>query len=423
MLSRFPTVFLKFTAFLMAIIAVGSLLETKAQAAPAGAGASEVPATAIRPDESPVGYARGELATSISNESSWRKSKETKFAYKLGSGYDSFANEREQAQYFGFGLNGDFRAQLMSGLSFRVKGGASLTTGYAQSRFGDNVGASGIFMQEAVMTARAVDSKFLRAYVAGGALDQNVFEAPLFIARSTAFPGVRETLVIGNSNDFRIKLWAQQAIPTSKTLSTKTVDAEVTPSFLSETAEISIEPSDILNAKAAVTHFTFNNLPSAVALESVIYGNTVNEIGPNTSQFKYRFDGFMASGSLSLRLANSLSWHLFGYAIQNAAAEEGYRNAQNIQTGFKVSLPGEIDVTPTVSTFFIEDDAVPGFYNSSVAGHNNRQGFAASVDAYFQRQRFRVAAEYVDADVINFNINQSRQQTMTIKFETFYEML
>ncbi len=421
MQRRFPNVFLKFTTGLMAFIAVTSILSLDAQAAPATPDTPTAP-KAVRPDESPVGFARGELLTSVPNESSWRKSKETKFAYKIGSGYDSFANEREQAQYFNFGLSGDFRAQLMDGLSFRVKGGAALSSGYAQSRFGDNVGASGIFLQEAVMTARAVDTKFVRAYVAAGAVDQGAFEAPLLVSRQ-AFPGLRETLIIGSTNDFRIKLWAQQAIPTSKTLSTKTVDAEVTPSFYSETAEISVEPSELMTVKAAVTHFTFNNLPSAIALESVIYGNSVNEIGPNTSRFKYRFDGFMARGEVEFQLANPLRWHLSGYALQNAAAEEGYRNAQFIQTGLRIKLPGDIDVSPMAGTFFIEDDAAPGFYNASSTGHNNRQGYAAMVEAYFKRQRFKLKAEYVDADIINFNINQSRQQTMTISFETFYELL
>lgn len=372
-------------------------------------------------DEPAVGSARGELSTTMS-DASWRQSKNTKFAYKLGSGFDSFANEREQAQYFNFGLNGDFRAQLMEGLTFRVKGGALLNTGYAQSRFGDNVGTSGIFMQEAVLSVRALETSFARVYAAAGAIDQSALEAPLLVSRQ-AFPGLKETLVIGNSKEFRLKLWAQQAIPTSKTLSTKTVDAEVTPSFLSETAELVIEPSEFFSAKASLTHYNFNNLPSAVALESVIYGNSVDEIGPNTSRFKYRFDGFMARGELGLKLAPGFGWMLSGYAIQNMGADEGYRNAQMIQTGFKIGLPGDIELSPSANTFFIEDDVVPGFYNSSSLGHNNRQGFGGALEAFFQRQRFKLRAEYVDAGVINYNVNQSRQQTLSLSFETFYEML
>lgn len=358
----------------------------------------------------------------MGNESSWRRSKNTKFAYKIGSGFDSFANEREQSQFFGLTLRGDFKAQLMEDLNARIKGGVDLTTGYAQSRFGDNVGSSGVYLQEAILNWRMVDSSLLRAYVAGGAVDQGVFGAPLFISNQ-AFPGIRETLVLGSAKEFKIRVWAQQTIPTSRTLSTKTVDAEVSPTFLSETVDLTIEPNDSLRLKAAVTHFAFNSLPSAVALESVIYGNSTDEIGPNTSRFRYRFDGVMASGDIDVKLGSRLSWTLEGYAIQNTAAPEGFRNAQHILTGFDIRFPGEINLRPTAGTFFIEDDAVPGFYNSSSLGHNNRAGFTARLETFFQKQRFKLSAEYVDADVINFNINQSRQQTLKIGFETFYEML
>lgn len=380
------------------------------------------PASASAGDSANVGFARGEATTTIGNSASWRKAKETKFAYKMGSGFSSFANEREQAQFFAFGLRGDAKTQLADSLGFRIKAGAELSSGYAQSRFGDNVGKSGFYVQEAVMNWRLLDTSLARVYVSGGALDQGAFDAPLLVDEQ-AFPGVKESLVLGSSKEFRIKLWAQQTIPTSKTLSTKTVDAEVTPSFTTETAALEIRPVESLRLNAGVTHFTFNNLPSAVAQESVLYGNSISEIGPNTSRFKFRFDGLLATGEVEFDLMSKLTLVLRGHAIQNAAAEEGYRNAQLLQTGLIVRLPGEVELQPRAAVFFIEDDAAPGFYNSSKVGHTNRKGYAAAIDAFFQRQRFKLKAEYVEADVINFNINQSRQQTFTIGFETFYEML
>lgn len=372
-------------------------------------------------DDSNVGYARGELSTTNSRFS-WRRFDGTKLAYKIGTTFDSFANELEQAQFFGLGVGLDSKMVLSDSTYFRAKGGASLSNGYAQSRFGDNVGKSGFYLDEAILSLRVIDSSVARLYVAAGGLDQGAFDAPLFISRQ-AFPGVKETLVLGSSKDYKFKIWAQQTMPTSKNLSTKSVDAEVTPSFLSETVEMTVQPTDSLKADAAITHFAFNNLPSAVSLESVLYGNTVDEIGPNTSRFKYRFDGLMARSGLRVDLTSRFAWTIDGYVVENNAAPEGYRHAQLVKTGFKIGLPGEIDILPTVGSFFVEDDAVPGFYNSSETGHNNRQGFGATLEAFFQRQRFKLKANYVDADVINYNINQSRQQTLSIGFETFYELL
>lgn len=383
----------------------------------------ETPASvSFAQDDSRVGYARGESVASPTNRSYWRFAKDSKFAYKLGSNFDSFANEREQAQYFGINLGADYMASLSESLSFRGRANAAVSSGYAQSRFGDNVGRSGFYLYEATLSWRAIDTAPVRFYLTGGALDQSAFDAPLFLDRQ-AFPGAKETFVFGHSKVFEVRLWAQQTIPTSKTLSTKTVDAEVTPSLYTETLQLKLQPFTNIKTEASITHFIFNNLPSGIAQESVIYGNSVDEIGPNTSRFKYRFEGLLARGEFQIDFTQGFAWNVQGYAIQNPGAPEGYRNGQYVQTGLKIGLPGEIDLQPVIGTFFVEDDAVPGFYNASSTGHNNRKGMNAVLGAFFQRQRFSVRAEYVDADVINYNINQSRQQTLMLRFETFYEML
>lgn len=372
-------------------------------------------------DEAAVGEARGELSTTQGTSGSWRKSVETKSAYKLSSGFDSFANEREQSQFFGMTVATDFKAQLLSSLSFRTKAGATLSSGYAQSRFGDNVGRSSIWFEEATLNLRAINTDPARAYLSAGALNQGELGMGLLVDRQP-FPGVRETVVLGSGNRLKVKLMAQQTIPTSKTLSTKTVDAEVTPLFTTETLEISMKPNDVLTLKGFVTHFAFHNLPSAVALESVIYGNSVDETGPNTARFKYGFEGIGAGGGAAIQMTRNLEWRLGGYILQNAQAPEGYRNAQFLRTDLKIGLADDIDLIPGVATFFAEDDVTPGFYNTSYSGHNNRQGFSGMLEVFFQKQRFKLKSEFTDADVINFNINQSRQQTFSIGFETFYEI-
>lgn len=373
-------------------------------------------------DDSKIGYARGESTASVGDKSNWRLKKGTKFTYKFGSSFESFANEREQAQFFGFRIGTDSTTQFLNNLKFRLRANADLSSGYAQSRFGDMVGRSGFYLSDAVLTLRLIDSQPARVLLGVGALDQGALDAPLFVDKQ-AFPGAKETIILGNSKLYQFKLWASQTIPTSKTLSTKTVDAEVTPSLFTETFEMNLHPVEELRVTAAITHFAFNNLPSAVAQESIIYGNTVEEVGPNTSRYKYRFEGLLARGEFQYNFTERLAVNIEGYASQNAAAPEGYRNAQYLRGGFEIGLPGDIDLHGNLISFFAEDDASPAFYNSSVFGHNNRKGMGASMTAYFQRQRFKLRALYIDAETINFNINQSRQQTLTIGFETFYEML
>jgi hypothetical protein len=372
-------------------------------------------------DEAGVGEARGELSTTQNSELSWRKSVDTKSAYKLGSGFDSFANDREQSQFFGMTASADFRAQLLSGLSFRTKAGATLSSGYAQSRFGDNVGRSSIWFEEATLNLRVLESKMARAYLNAGALNQGDLGMRFLVDRQP-FPGVRQAVVIGSKDRAQLKIWAQQTIPTSKTLSTKAIDAEVTPLFTTETIELKLRPADGIQLSGFLTHFSYHNLPSAVALESEAYGNHTDESGPNTSRFKFGFDGIGAGGSAYFQLARNLGWQLGGYVLQNSQAPEGYRNAQFIRTNVTIGLADDIDLIPSAAVFFSEDDVAPGFYNDAYLGHNNRQGYLGAMEVFFQKQRFKLRAEFTDSDVINFNVNQSRQQTLSIGFETFYEI-
>ncbi len=372
-------------------------------------------------DESEVGEARGELSTTQGSTSSWRKSVETKSAYKLGSGFDSFANDREQSQFFGMAVGTDFKAQLLPALSFRSKAGATLTSGYAQSRFGDNVGRSGIWVDEAVLKLRALDSRSARIYLDAGALNQSDLGMRMLVDRQP-FPGVREALVFGSKEQVQLKVWAQQTIPTSKNLSTKTVDAEVTPTFMTETIELKVRAADSVHLNGFITHFSFHNLPSAIATESQVYGNNILEAGPNTSRFKYNFEGVGAGGSANFHLTRNLDWQFGGYVVHNAQAPEGFQNAQLVRTNLTIRLPNDIDLIPAAALFFSEDDVAPGFYNDSIIGHNNRQGYSGALEVFFQQQRFKLKAEFVDAELINFNINQSRQQIFSIGFETFYEI-
>lgn len=369
-------------------------------------------------DEPEVGGYQAALSTTTH---SWRRSPETKFAYKIGSDFDSFANEREQSQFFGMSLMGDFRAQLLSNLTFRTKAGVSLSSGYAQSRFGDNVGASSVWLEEAYLNLRAFNSRLARFYFTAGALDQGDLNMKILV-NSQPFPGVRQALVLGQDSDTVLKIWAQQTIPTSKTLSTKTVDAEVMPTFMSETIELSLRPARNLKLTGHATHYAFNNLPSAVVLQSQIYGNTTTETGPNTARFQYGFEGFGVGGTARYDIMSSFGVQVGGYMLQNTQAPEGYRNSQYVNGGVIIGLENEIELTAGGAVFFVEDDVTPGFYNDSKIGHNNRQGYSANMDVDFRRQRFKLRAAFTDADVLNFNINQTRQQAFSIGFETFYEL-
>ncbi len=216
---------------------------------------------------------------------------------------------------------------------------------------------------------------------------------------------------------------AQQTIPTSKSLSTKAVEAEVSPSFTTETLAVRTEAISNLELLVFATHFAFRNLPSTVAIESERFGNSVTPLSANRSRFKYEFDGYVAGGGAKLDLTSGLAWAVEGQVIQNTKADQSYGSGQSITTNLLIALPGDVDLKPWGGTFFTESDVTPGFYNSSKIGHNNRQGWSAGLDATFRRAGFKAGLEYVSSDLINPSALQSRLSYFQLKLETLYDVL
>lgn len=347
--------------------------------------------------------------------------REQKFSYRLRSGFDSFANEREQAQFFGLSLGAQYELQLLSNLTFYTRAEAVLSSGYAQSQFGDNVGASNIVLRESLLNFQILDSRYVKFLISGGAIDQGKFEMPTLI-NSQPFPAVSQKLILGSSNDAQIVISAEQAIPTSKTLSTKTVEAELLPIFTVEMLALELEPVKDLKLKGRALHFAFHDLPSAVALQSQVYGNTIFETGPNTAKFRYGFEGYGVGGSIAYSFTIPLALRLSGFLTQNMQAPEGYRMSQYVDGNIEIGVSHGVQLDLGGAVFFSEDDAAPGFYNDSRMGHNNRQGYTIHTALNFKDQKFRLRSSYTDADIINPNINQTRQQAIMIGFETSYDI-
>ena len=345
------------------------------------------------------------------------KKKKTFVHWKLSVSGESFANDKEQAQTSGFGLVGDLRQILLPGLELKVRAKMDLESGYAQSQFGDNTPQSGVRLEEAYVQYKPFSTVILQ----GGAINQEHLNAPLLV-NAQPFPGALEKFTLGNRS-YMAEVKAEQTIPTSTTLSTQAVSSEASPTFMTQTLTVQAKPLDkTLLLKAFGTHYTFTGLPSSVALQSSTYGNTIAEMGPNTSAFAYSFDGWLGGGEIKWQITDHFAWRVDGYAIQNMRVPTSYGQAQDASTSFDIGLIHAITLTPKAEVFFIDSDATPGFYNDSAYGHTNREGWAADLSAKFDEAKFKVGLRYVDADVINANLLQSRQQFMMLRFETYHDL-
>ena len=364
-------------------------------------------------------------------KSGWRHRKGTELKYRFKSSFDSFANEREQAQFFGFVAETKSKLQLLESLWFDVEGALEVVSGYAQSQFGDNVGNSGVFLREAALSYEPVSSDQYRMTLSAGAINQAALNMRTLIERQP-FPGAKAALGFGPKSA-EVKLWAQYAIPTSRTLSTRTVDVEPIPTFESQTLEFNFEPDPcdqtclIRGTKLFATRWAYRNLPSQVAFQSSLYGNTLTNPNPtpNNSRFRYAFDGYGLGGEVAVRTTSRLDLVAGGYLMQNLAAPEDRRTGQMSLLALHLSLPNEVLLKTTGAYYFTESDVAPAFYSAPIFGHMNREGYSGLVRAEFKRQMFAIEGAFVDAGLINPSpgFAQTRQQTVYVRFETLYEIL
>lgn len=367
---------------------------------------AEVPTAKISTDESPL--------------ASRTRAKRIEAQWKLGIMGESFASEdgRDEEKNAHFGLGAKAKIHLLPVLELRSEFGVGLDSGRAQSRYGDHVPESGLSLKEAVLSLQPIPE----IEVAGGAIDQGALKNPLLVSER-AFPGAFERVRLGGDRH-SIELRAQQVIPTSVSLATEVQEGEPTPSFMSETVGLSTKPWRALELKVQGTTYRFRDLPAQVAADSIQHGNSVMDLGPETSRFVYEYAGWSAGGSAAVRLMRGVKVAAGSTYLQNDKAPATFNVGLLNFVEAEFRLPWDaIRLTPRGEYFFSESDASPAFYNSDIYGHSNRKGYAAALKLEFPREKFSTSARFVDADVINPSLLQYRQQYVMFTLETMYDDL
>lgn len=367
-------------------------------------------------DESSSSAVETRLSAPVTGEPTESRARQD-VRWKLGLSSQSFTNEQDKAQTVGLGFEGDLRLSPLRMLEVKARAQVRLESGYAQSRFGDNTPASGVGLKEAYLSLRPVTFFSLQA----GALDQGQLGAPLLVSER-AFPGIAEVIKFEGERA-SVEFRAQQVVPTSSSLSTKSIESEPAPSLTTESLVFRFNPGDRLKLKTSATHFAFKSLPSAVATESDRYGNTVIDAQTGLASFYFEYEGYVVGGEAKARLARGWIVGVDGQVLNNTKAQENYGRGQQVGMEMQISLPDDIELRPRGEIFFAESDVAPAFYNSSQLGHTNRQGWSGQMTLLFKQQKFQVGARYVESDVINPNSMQSRQSFVLLNFETLYDSI
>jgi len=332
--------------------------------------------------------------------------------------YGEGATLKSQSSEVG-GVDFNIRSKylLLDNLEARVFLRAKYEAGRSQSYFGDLEPSNGIFAREAAI--RYMPFEFLD--VKGGVIDQEWMDMPLLTSRQS-FPGITADLHHSFNKAFVIGVNAQDLIPTSQTLSSQAMDREQTPSYYTQMAYARWKNST-LDVYQTFGHYTYEHLPSQVAWDSALYGNDktfVNSV--NDSSFRYDFNGLFAQSGLKYRASALWEPMVYYNVIKNLDAPDTYNDGEIIGAGSNF-YTNDYLITVKGEYYFLESDAVPGYYNSWAYGHTNKQGAGGEVVLAFLKHKFRLRAQYYQYKPLNFDTYQQSQQYFYFGVETGYDKI
>lgn len=364
-------------------------------------------------DASAIAATENKLEQNVTTTKTSKKNSRYRILWNAGLGYSSFDSltDTETIAAGQIGLKGQLN--LLPNLSIRSKANFRFESGNSQSLYRELDQNNGLFMREAYLDYKPFKSLRFKA----GAISQAHQDAPLLVSRRS-FPAalVKTGFQI---NNFALVFKAQQAIPTSQSFDEERSEMEASPSFTTQTIK-AIAGNDRFKVTAYGTNFQYKNLPSKVAFESGLYGNTVPDDIPGNAAFLFEFEGRALGIEGDLRLNNSFT--LIGgiQSIENTKAPTGFNQGRLGYIKSEIRIGDDLFI-PMYQIFYNESDSSVSYYNSRAYGHNNREGYAIAAEYQFTKSKFKIKTEFGTTDVINARAFEGEEQRLMIRLETFFD--
>ncbi len=335
-------------------------------------------------------------------ESYTTKQNPYKTSWGLGLYSRGVSDSVEKSVATGLGATGTLEFSPERWLKTTITPGFVVESGSLASLYDANVPRNQIFLDQAVVQATPIS----QVRLAAGAINQRFLESPLLID-AQSFPAAFESLS-DHTDNTKWSLTAQQAIPTSISLSTMTSDKEPLPTFFTFSARGEWAPNPELNFVARASRFAFSNLPTQVAYKSSLNGNKcVTGDVPQNMRFNCGFAGYTAGLQANSSVYKDYLVSVGGDYILNPEAPSGQNQGYLTFGQVRFALNPAWQMTTRGEFFFNESDASPSFYNAVAFGHSNRQGYAADFKFENRVQHFGIRARYVDARLVEENDNQT----------------
>ncbi|MCB0343330.1 MAG: hypothetical protein H6626_02670 [Pseudobdellovibrionaceae bacterium] len=249
-----------------------------------------------------------------------------------------------------------------------------------------------------------------------GAVSQEYLETPILISESLAFPGARLSYS-RLFRDWRFDYQIQKVIPTSQSTTADLSEQEGIPSLFTQKIKGTYNWNADTRVGFSWLGYQFDGLPSQVAFNSGLRGNTTNGQSYPATQFIDGFNGGVIALDAATALNDKLSLELGGFWIRNGSAPEKSNQGQQLHLASSYRIQS-YRIRPSVTWFVVESDVTPAYYASGGFGHNDRYGQQWDLEVEFVELGFKLASSYVKSDLINPDSVRDDLEGFSVMLET-----
>lgn len=334
---------------------------------------------------------------------------------ELNQRADRWENALEDSFIYRITVDPKFQLMFSKYFFFDLNMGIGASLGSVQERFGDLRANNFIFLKESALFFRTpgllTPEKPFWMKLSIGAINQRNFLNKFDIMMSQrALPGLEQIFKYQHTyaldKSFGFDLRSFQGVPASQSLNLNFNEKESTPLYLNANLELFIKDmSPKFGYRVGFNYgvFDYSTLPSVIANESRLYGNSVSDFGPN-AEFDYDFKGWYG-GWRAVVSVPKFEFAPYVKIVTNSAAPDGQNQGQMAGATFRHHDKHLNTWSIHPFTFFNEKDASVASYNSSSLGHNNREGYGIHLAYNIKKRGLKFEAQYTYSDIIEENGN------------------
>jgi len=322
----------------------------------------------------------------------------------------------ENFQIFSFRVYAEMKYRVAEDLVLMVSPFLIFRTGADQAPDGNSHNSTIFIVKDASM----IWTPFVWWQLRGGILDENFYHSFMML-EDQSFPALRSTFYFGNG-DLRGSLSGEQAILTFSSNTNTTNQIEETPTLQAVVAESHYNFTSRNKLKLSAGYWQYDNLPSSIAADAMLTGNTVTRQSDTFSVFAYKFHGLEARSRLELGLG-PMDFNLYSEALVNDGAPKGMNTAWNAGTELMYRGSRNKKFGLNFEHFHVEPDAAVSVYNAFEYDRSNRNGIMVAPYIKWGKIQNKLSLRYVASKLIYENAPQSDNTQIRLRWETDYELL